>query len=293
MLDKKKEILPTEKEILPFYMGYLPDRYQQKSFTELNDTPQNRTNGLQRIKELMKAEKIFEDQDFDDEYLEMFLRCQSYNVMDAFERLKNCLSLKKSHMFMFTHQKYENIEICFTKSIVRFLPYRCADGCVVMLINVDNWNPEEFPVVEIKRMAPIILIHALRDPMTQVNGFKAIIDASCNPLKHLKHCTFQNLYLMFHGSQNCLPGIFHEYHLVNPSIISRFCLSVWKPFFSEELKKKIHVHSSPKGLLEFFPSQMIPTCYGGELGDYDMTPWLRDAMQPEMLDTLCGKAKCS
>ncbi|GBN27731.1 Alpha-tocopherol transfer protein-like [Araneus ventricosus] len=293
MLDKNPKAMSTGKEVLPFSMGYLPESFQQKSFNELNDTPQNRIEGLQEIKKLMKAEEIFGDMEFDDEYLVMFLRCQSYDVKAAFERLKNMLSLKKSHMFMFTHQKYENIEICFIKNIVRFLPYRCPDGCAAMLINVDNWKPEEFPVVEVKRMAPILLFHALRDPMTQVNGFKAIIDAKSNPLKHLKHCTFQNLYLMYHGSQNCVPGIFHEYHLVNPSVLSRFCLSMWMPFLSEELKKKIHIHSSPKGLLDFFPPHMIPTCYGGELGDYDMTPWLREAMQPEMLETICGKPKSS
>ncbi|CAL1268612.1 unnamed protein product [Larinioides sclopetarius] len=239
MLEKNPKDMSTEKEVLPFSMGYLPESFQQKSFNKMNDTPQNRIEGLQMIRELMEAEEIFRDLEFDDEYLVMFLRSQSYNVKTAFERLKNFLNMKNSHMFMFTHQKYENLKICFTKNIIKYLPYRCPDGCAVIVINIDNWKPEEFPVIEIKRIAPILSVHALRDPMTQVNGLKAIIDTKSNPLRHLRHCTYQNLYLMYHGTQNCLPATIHEYHLVNPSVLSRFCLSVLRPFISEELKKKV------------------------------------------------------
>ncbi|GIX96408.1 alpha-tocopherol transfer protein-like [Caerostris extrusa] len=125
-----------------------------------------------------------------------------------------------------------------------------ASGCRIIK---DNWIPEEFPVVEVKRMAPILLLQALRDPMTQVNGFKVIIDAKSNPLRHIRHCSFQNIYLMYHGSQYCLPGKFHSYHLVNQSATSRFCIALVKPFFSEELKKKIHIHSSPEELFGLLP----------------------------------------
>ncbi|GIY14698.1 alpha-tocopherol transfer protein-like [Caerostris darwini] len=290
MLVKKIEGLSDETEVLPFEVGHLPERFQQEVLNKTNETPERKLKGLQKLKQLIKSENIFDDTEFDEDFLVLFLRSEDYDVLSALQRLKNAVALKKSYVEMFSDQVYENIAITFTKNITTFLPYRCPDGCAVMYINLDNWIPEEFPVAEVKRMAPILLLQALRDPMTQVNGFKVIIDAKSNPLRH---CSFQNIYLMYHGSQYCLPGKFHSYHLVNQSATSRFCIALMKPFFSEELKNKIHIHSSPEELLDFFPSYMIPTRYGGKLGDYDLTPWLRKAMKPEVLSNLLGRTRIS
>ncbi|GFQ81931.1 alpha-tocopherol transfer protein-like [Trichonephila clavata] len=157
--------------------------------------------------------------------------------------------------------------------------------------SLDNWIPEEFPVIEVKRMAAIVTLQSIRDPMTQVNGFKAILNCKSNPIRHLRHCTPQNLYLLYHGCQNCLPARIHSYHLVNPSITSKICIEIMKHFFTEELKRKIHIHSSPEELLNFFPADILPTEYGGKLEDFDLTDWLKEVMQPEMLANLCGRPK--
>lgn len=61
--------------------------------------------------------------------------------------------------------------------------------------------PEEFPPEEVKRMVVISILQSLRDPMTQVNGFKVIFDVQSNPIRHLKHATPSNLYLMYYGTQ--------------------------------------------------------------------------------------------
>ncbi|GFU19492.1 alpha-tocopherol transfer protein-like, partial [Nephila pilipes] len=201
MLEKNSENAFTEKEFLPFQMGYLPERFEEKVSIVTKETPRNRLKGLQMMKELMKNDKTFDDTEFDDDFLRLFLRCEEYSIKASFGRLKNIMNLKRDHQYMFTNQLYENIEITFTKNIVTFLPYRCQDGCVVAHINLDNWVPEEFPVIEVKRMAVILLLQSLRDPMTQVNGFKAIINAKSNPIRHLRHCTPQNLYLLYHGCQ--------------------------------------------------------------------------------------------
>ncbi|GFY45308.1 alpha-tocopherol transfer protein-like [Trichonephila inaurata madagascariensis] len=119
--------------------------------------------------------------------------------------------------------------------------------------NSDNWIPEEFPVIEVKTFQDT---QPLRDPMTQVNGFKAILNCKSNPIRHLRHCTPQNLYLLYHGCQ-------------------------------------IHIHRSPEELLNFFPADILPTEYGGKLEDFDLTDWLKEVMQPEMLANLCGRPKSS
>ncbi|GBO37831.1 hypothetical protein AVEN_228012-1, partial [Araneus ventricosus] len=64
-----------------------------------------------------------------------------------------------------------------------------------------NWDPDTFPVEEIKRAIVTYLLSSLRDPMTQVNGFKVILDVKCNPIKYLRHATPSNLHLIYHAAQ--------------------------------------------------------------------------------------------
>ncbi|GIX96406.1 alpha-tocopherol transfer protein-like [Caerostris extrusa] len=128
MLVKKIEDLSDETEVLPFEVGHLPERFQQEVLNKTNETPDRKLKGLQKLKQLMKTEKIFDDTEFDEDFLVLFLRSEDYDVLCALERLKNAVALKKSHVEMFSDQVYENIAITFTKNIATFLPYRCPDG---------------------------------------------------------------------------------------------------------------------------------------------------------------------
>ncbi|CAL1268602.1 unnamed protein product [Larinioides sclopetarius] len=224
-----------------------------------------------------------------DDLIVQFLRCEKYNIQEAFSRLKNLIQLKRDHMEMFTGQKYEIISKTCIYNIATFLPYRCPDGCAIFHVCLDNWFPDEFSVVELKRVGAIMLLQVFQDLMTQVNGLKAIINAKSNPLRHLKYCSFQNLYLMYHGSQLCIPGKFHSYHVVNMSFTARFCLQLMKTILPEELKRKIHIHDSTEELLDHFPVEIIPEEYGGQLDRYDITGWLKKVMDPEELEKLGGK----
>ncbi|GFQ93125.1 hypothetical protein TNCT_513911, partial [Trichonephila clavata] len=46
---------------------------------------------------------------------------------------------------------------------------------------------------------------------------------------------------------------------------------------------QIHIHSSREELLEQFPAEVVPQEYGGQLDSFDMTGWLKKAMEPEKL----------
>ncbi|KAF8778041.1 Clavesin-2 like protein [Argiope bruennichi] len=289
MPDQNSEIVPEIEELFPFEMGYLPEEFQEKAIVQLNETARNKEQSLREMKDMIELDKTLLGVEIDDDLIVQFLRSEKYDVQEAFTRLKNLINFKRDNMEMFTGQRYETISKSIIDNITTYLPFRCRDGCAIIHVNVDNWIPDEFPVLEVKRMAPILLLQALREPMTQVNGFKAIINAKSNPLRHLRYCSFQNLYLMYYGSQFCLPGKFHSYHVVNMSFTGRFCLQLMRTILPEELKKKIHIHATPEQLLDHFPAEIIPEIYGGQLGRYDLTGWLKKVMEPEELEKLGGK----
>ncbi|PRD20816.1 UNVERIFIED_CONTAM: hypothetical protein NCL1_53571 [Trichonephila clavipes] len=73
------------------------------------------------------------------------------------------------------------------------------------------------------------------------------------------------------------------------SFTGKFCLQMMKTVLPEEMKRKIHIHSSRAELLEHFPAEVVPQEYGGQLESFDMTGWLKRAMESEKLENLCGK----
>ncbi|GIZ01248.1 hypothetical protein CEXT_599581 [Caerostris extrusa] len=173
----------------------------QKAEAELHDTPDRRAQGLRQIRELAKNDKHTKNIEFDDDFLLQYLRVRKYNVARAFSQLKALVALKKRYPLMFTHFNYDKTVKTISDKFITMLPWRCQDGCAILLVELDNWIPEEFPVEEIKRAVLVYLLQSLRYPMTQINGFKAILDLKSNPLRHLKHCTPNNIYLIYHGSQ--------------------------------------------------------------------------------------------
>ncbi|GIX85466.1 hypothetical protein CEXT_540021 [Caerostris extrusa] len=263
------------EEILPFEIETVPEYFRKKAEVELLDTPDRRAQGLLEIEELLKNDEHTKDIEFDDDILLQYLRVRKYNVARAFTQLKALVALKKKHPLMFTNFSYDKTVKAAYDKVISVLPWRCQDGCAILLIEFDNWNPEELPVEEIKRASILYLAGSLRYNMTQINGFKAIYDLKSNPLRHVKYCTPENLYLLYHATQECVAARYKEIHFVNLSVTFRAIWFVMKHFLSDKLKQRMIFHKTPKTLLNYFPKVVLPKQYGGDLQNYDMSSWLK------------------
>ncbi|GIY67685.1 hypothetical protein CEXT_279221 [Caerostris extrusa] len=232
---------------------------------ELHDTPDRRAQGLQ-MKELVKNDKHTKNIEFEDEFLLQYLRVRKYNVARAFTQLKALVALKKKHPLMFTNFSYDK----------------------TVKTTIDSWGISSRGV---KRAAILYLLQSLREPMTQINGFKIIFDLKSNPLKHLKYCTPENIYLIYHGSQDCIAGRYKEFHAVNLSVTFKAVWFLIKPFLTDKIKKASFFTQHSRSSLEPFPKAVLPKQYGGDLENYDMSSWLKKAMAPEKLAALGGRPK--
>ncbi|GIY21475.1 hypothetical protein CDAR_184591 [Caerostris darwini] len=279
------------EEILPFEIETVPEYFRKKAEVELLDTPDRRAQGLQEIKELVKNDEHTKNIEFDDEFLLQYLRVRKYNVARAFTQLKALVALKKKHPLIFTNFSYDKTVKTVFDKIISLLPWRCQDGCAIFLFELDNWIPDEFPVEEFKRAYLLYLLESLRNPMTQINGFKVIYDLKSNPLRHLKFCTPENLYLLYHGTQECIAARYKEVHLVNLSITFKAGWFIAKHFLTDKLKQRTIFHKTPETLLNYFPKAVLPKQYGGDLESYDMSSWLKKAMVPEKLAALGGRPR--
>ncbi|GFY57481.1 retinaldehyde-binding protein 1, partial [Trichonephila inaurata madagascariensis] len=291
MFIRDPETAKIGEEILPFEIDQLPEFFEKKAEVELRDNPERRLQGLRQIKELAKNDKHTKHIEFDDDFLLQYLRARKYNVAKAFSQVKAFVHLKKKNPQMFTDFSYDQTVKLITKKVVTILPWRCQDGCTIILVELDNWNPDEVSVEELRRSLVIYFLQSLREPMTQINGFKIILDVKSNPIRHLKHCTPHNIYLIYHGTQECVAGRYKECHIVNTSMTFKAAWILIKPFLSEKLKKRIIFHNSKETLLKHFPKSVLPVQYGGELKSYDVSDWLKRAMAPEKLALLGGRPR--
>lgn len=280
--------MPSDTELLPLELGYLPERFAHKATNELNETSENIRISLRLMKELVKKDKATANMNFEDQFLLLFLRAKKYNVHKAINHLKTLLTFKRKHPLIFEDIKYEVLVEAIDQKIVNFLPYRCSDGCAILLVQLDNWNPISFPIESIKRMIAVYFFYALREHVTQINGFKVIFDVKSNPIRHLRYATPSNLYMLYHGTQECIPGRFKAVHIVNNSLTFKAAFLIIKQFFSEKLKRRIVFHPNNESLLDYFSPYILPAQYGGYLVDYNRKEWLRTATLPENLIDFAG-----
>ena len=90
------------------------------------------------------GDKHFRGMSFDDDFLLQYLRCRKFNAKRAFTQLKAFVNLRKNYKFMFKDLHFENIAISTKNKIVSFLPYRCQDGCAIILVKLGLCDFEYF-----------------------------------------------------------------------------------------------------------------------------------------------------
>ncbi|CAL1273845.1 unnamed protein product [Larinioides sclopetarius] len=240
-----------DEEILPFELGYLPEYFQKKAALELNETPERKEQSIQELREFLERNKHTTGLIFEDYSLIEFLRVNKYNAVKSFSQIKAYVALRKKNSQLFQNLSYEWLVKTFYDRTLTVLPWRCPDGCTIIIVELENWNPETFPLDQVKKAIFFYIIQALREPMTQVNGIKAIIDVKSTNINHLRYCTPSNLYLIYYGLQ-------------------------------------IHFHNDPKTLVNFFPKAILPKYYGGDLENFQMWDWLKRSTTREKLNTLGG-----
>ncbi|GIY17216.1 hypothetical protein CDAR_395401, partial [Caerostris darwini] len=124
------------EEIFPFEMETVPEYFRKKAEVELLDTPDRRAQGLREIKELVKNDKHTKNIEFDDDFLLQYLRVRKYNAARAFTQLKALVALKKKYPLIFTNFSYDKTVKATNDRIISILPWRCQDGCAILLVEL-------------------------------------------------------------------------------------------------------------------------------------------------------------
>ncbi|KAF8778848.1 Alpha-tocopherol transfer protein-like [Argiope bruennichi] len=257
----------NDQKCYPFHMDYLPEICYQKALEELNETPETRVEELTKLKGLLSADKFTAGIEFEEDFLQLFLRYRKYNSSQAFQAVRKFVHFRRNFSSIFQSIPNAYFKENPSTKFISVLPNRCPDGCAVVLVELGKWNHNELSIEHIKTMGMFSFLLPLRCPMTQICGFKVIYDFT-NTIKHFRYCTPQNISLIYNAGFNCVPGRYKETHCINESALQVAVWAVFKHFLSAKIRKRVFFHSKPEDLLNYFPKSIIPTQYGGSLENY-------------------------
>ncbi|GBM93505.1 Alpha-tocopherol transfer protein-like [Araneus ventricosus] len=270
-------------------MSYIPEFVRKKCEEELNETPERKKQSIQELRKLLANDKETKNIFFHDDLLVQYLRHSKYNTNKALSQLRNVNAFRNKEAKIFETIPDEYFSTKPSTKFITVLPKRSPDGCTVVLCQIGKWDPNELAFEDFKRITLLTVLQILRDPMTQINGFKLIHDFAGTHLQHLKYCTPQNLYLFYYISIYCIPGRYKEIHLLNETPVLRILWSVIKRFLSDKIRNRVFFHSDTEELLKHFPKSVLPVQYGGEILDMHATNFVQTANKEQKKNTVEGQ----
>ncbi|CAL1275441.1 unnamed protein product [Larinioides sclopetarius] len=271
-----RDTISESEELLPFHVKSIPKSVAKKCEEELNETPDKKTKALQDLRSMLQRNRETTGIRFHDDFLSQFLRRNKYRMTDTYQNVQNFVIINRKESFLFKSVPDQYLHLPSSKVLV-LLPKRCPDGCTIVKSQIGKWNPREIPFEHFQSLLAVMFVQLLRDPMTQINGFKIIHDFKDTSIHLLKFCSPRNLQLLYHGAINCAPARYKQIHFVNDSIVLKTLWAILKPFLSEKIRNRVVFHSSPEGLLDYFPRSVLPTEYGGTLRESDTEDFLKTA----------------
>ncbi|GFX87487.1 alpha-tocopherol transfer protein-like [Trichonephila clavipes] len=193
------------KGFLPYYLDILPAKFIQKAKVELGETDEIRGPALEQFRK-----RILEDKKLkcltDDKFLIQFLRTRKYDVDNAMGLLHNYFNLITSYPDFFETLDKEKMYKLASSNFINILPFRDNDGCLVVTIKMENWDPDDINVQVLFSTVTAVFFCLEIYPANQICGIRIIFDAKNYSLKHLRcivpryiPLTAKALRIHFHG----------------------------------------------------------------------------------------------
>ncbi|CAL1273961.1 unnamed protein product [Larinioides sclopetarius] len=283
MTSKYDEMMKA-KNFLPYNIDYMPPKVRQKAKDELKETDEIVAPSLEKMREMIRDEKKLKCPT-DDEFLIQFLRARKFDVKKAFVLLQNMFELKKSYSDMFDNPDIPGMKKIVANGPGYCFPYRDSDGCIVLVLQLNKWNPEETSISVGLTALTALLLSIIQNPVTQVCGVRILVDVKGFSLRQMRSVTPRYIHLLSKALRNCLPIRFKGIHFFNESIIFQYVWSVLKIVLTEKIRNRVHFHGdNQKSLHKSIPKEILHAEYGGDNVNYNGGIW-----SMEQLNNYCPK----
>uniref|UniRef100_A0A8C9P8I6 Alpha tocopherol transfer protein n=1 Tax=Spermophilus dauricus TaxID=99837 RepID=A0A8C9P8I6_SPEDA len=142
---------------------------------------------------------------------------------------------------------------------------RDPTGSKVLIYRIAQWDPKVFTAYDVFRVSLITSELIVQEVETQRNGVKAIFDLEGWQFSHAFQITPSVAKKIAAVLTDSFPLKVRGIHLINEPVIFHAVFSMIKPFLTEKIKERIHMHGNnyKQSLLQYFPD-ILPLEYGGE-----------------------------
>ncbi|XP_066481984.1 alpha-tocopherol transfer protein [Tiliqua scincoides] len=146
------------------------------------------------------------------------------------------------------------------------LKERDPSGSRVIIYRVARWDPKVFSAIEVFRVSLITSELIVREVETQRNGVKVIFDLQGWKFAHALQISPAMAKRIAAVLSDSFPLKVRGIHLINEPLFFHPVFALIKPFMSEKMKNRIHMHGDDytQSLQECFPASILPEEYGGK-----------------------------
>ncbi|CAL1283524.1 unnamed protein product [Larinioides sclopetarius] len=256
----------------PAWMKGLTPEMALIARTELGETPEKRAEALKELKILIKEEK---SKGFcpleDDEFLIRFLRARKYDVDRAFTTLRNYYTFRSEYSGVITDLTPRDLKRVLELEHVFVSPKRAPEGEGLLFVFIGSLD---FNVVTLDEIFAAGIIGAevgMETEATQVCGCHIILDMHGMSWRKFKHFVKPSFLRCFATCiQDVLPIRIKAIHAVNQPVYFNIAFNTIKPFLSEKITNRVHLHGDDfKSLHEHIPPEALPEKLDGHLGQKD------------------------
>ncbi|XP_048384392.1 alpha-tocopherol transfer protein [Stegostoma tigrinum] len=219
------------------------------------------------------------------EFLLRFLRARDFNIELALKLLANyhkwraecpeiCADLRPLTVMGLLKAGYHGV-----------LRSRDSSGSRVLIYRIEHWDPKLFTAYEVFRVSLITSELIVKELKTQLNGVKVIFDLCGWRFAHALQISPTVAKRIAAVVVDSFPLKVRGIHMINEPVLFDSVFVFIKPFLSEKIKQRIHMHGSnyQHSLCRHFPAQILPPEYGGQGPAYEeiCQEWTEFVLQSE------------
>ncbi|XP_036120168.1 alpha-tocopherol transfer protein [Molossus molossus] len=200
-----------------------------------------------------------------DSFLLRFLRARDFDLDLAWQLLKNYYKWRAECPEISADLHPRSVLGLLRAGYLGILRGRDRTGSRVLIYRIAQWDPKVFTAYDVFRLSLITSELIVQEVETQRNGIKAVFDLEGWHFSHAFQMTPSVAKKIAAVLTDSFPLKVRGIHLINEPIIFHAVFSMIKPFLTEKIKKRIHLHGTnyKQSLHQHFPD-ILPLEYGGE-----------------------------
>ncbi|XP_048364417.1 alpha-tocopherol transfer protein [Sphaerodactylus townsendi] len=200
-----------------------------------------------------------------DAFLLRFLRARDFHLDQAWKLLKNYNNWRAESPELSADLRPSSILGLLNAGYHTVLRERDPAGSKVIIYRIAQWDPKMFTAFDVFRVSLITSELIVREIETQRNGVKVIFDLQGWRFAHAFQISPVVAKRIAAVLTDSFPLKVRGIHLINEPLFFHPVFAVIKPFLSEKIKARIHMHgcSYLQTLQQHFP-RILPKEYGGE-----------------------------